>query len=402
MNRLSALAIVIALLSGVVAGELHALLTAPAPIAVDLEPHAAYVADAFYEGMNQVLEKGDPSLMETILDSSYTDHSLSSGTGSSAADLEAWLAALARSFPGIRVQATSAPIQDGWIVSTLILDTRSLKPENPLMLTLDAPRTMHDLLRIEQNRVVERWSAPPVDRIDWLSPVGQADFAATSNARQLALERITLPPQARLEVPNVNGAVLLAESGSAELGLRTYEGDWSATPATRFRLQPGEMNAIPAGQPFWIGNTQLEPAVLLMLSLRTTDPMSQRPPDPTARPDGDLVSRQLLTFGPAFSRIENAVHFEIAQIVLEAGTSIAPHNVQEAELVLAIDGEVEAIVDAGNVGVLMEGGTMSRQASSHRLQPGEALIAYADSEMSYRPAGGSLSTMLVITISSAR
>jgi hypothetical protein len=404
MNRLSAIAVAVALLTGLVVGELHALVTAPLPIAANSEPRAAQIAGTFYQGMNQLLEDGDPALLQTTLHPAYTDHALPSSPAATADDLETWLADLARSSPGIQIRATSTTIRNGFVASTLVLESRLPDSGSRLTLLFDASSTMHDLLRIENGRVVERWSAPPADRLGWMTPVGQADFVSTLDGREIALERIALPHHARLEVQNLYGAILLSESGSAETGLRSSQDSSPATPNTQSpdmsRLLPGETRTIPAAQPFWVGNSQREPAVLIMLSLRATHPIVQRSSDPFALVAGGMVSRELLSFGPAFSGIGEHLDVEINRIHLEAGATIAAHVVEEAELVLAIDGRVEVIVDAGVIGVLTAAGTISQRATTEVLQPGEALMAYADSEVSYLPAGESSSTMMVITITS--
>jgi hypothetical protein len=395
MNRFAAVAIACALLTGLVVGELRSLLTAPVAGTTIAEPRTAHTSAAFYQAMTDVLQTGDPARLRRILHPAFVDHSLGSEEQGSSHDLEAWLLSLRATDPEVRLEAVPLMARDGIAASSLSFALDPSETPQSLRLEVDATGPAYDLLRIENGLVIERWSTASARGPGTIRLASQVEFSAQPVARMAQLERITVRQYSRLDFANTNGAILLAESGAVEAIVTAGQGG-AADPA-QGALLPGETRTFPAGQSFRLSNTGIEPGVVLMASLRAFDPAVRQPPEPFGAGLPEGVSRELLISGPAASANDGAIRLALHDVALEPGAAIAAHTVPMAELALLIEGELEAAVSEGPVGLLTSAGSIRRTEDPPALQPGQAIIAYAQTQIGYRAGDAAPARLLIIT-----
>ena len=197
MNRIAAIGIALALVTGLVAGQLLSFVSVPAPIAANTESRATKVAETFYLGMNRILEQGDSDLMRTVLAESFQDHAMPSQSARNANDLENWVYGLARSSQHVQVEVSSTVTHDGYVISTLDFVLPNPAEAGTLASSLEATNTVQDVLLIENGQIVERWSAS-ADRLGWTHAIGQVEFELQAQMRQIVTEALAGTKKTRI------------------------------------------------------------------------------------------------------------------------------------------------------------------------------------------------------------
>jgi hypothetical protein len=403
-------ALVLALLTGIVLGQLRGL---RAPVSTTISasnPLGLVAAETFYAGINELLATGNPDALRPIADDAYVEHGVPPYPDS-LASLEEYLLGVRNVFPRARYVATDTIAQGDLVISRLAIDgpLESDSTGAPLASTGHSPG--FDVLRVERGRIIERWpsAAQPapasIETVDF--PVLLENAIVPQAAR---LERLTIDPHGRYASELHGGTMLLIESGEVEVHQQSaYASASYLVPAARsaadFTISgthvAGETVAIPATMSFRVANTGATNASVLALTIVL---LSNNAPMVTAEWDVDPgigMSRTLLVSGVPVPDSIAEIGLRLHQIALGPGAEIPRHLVTGGELLLVIEGRAEVFMHAGHAGVVTEQGMVSRRDGVIPLAAGQGLGANEESELACRAIGETGALLLLVTIEPA-
>ena len=274
------IAILLTLIIGMIVGQLHLVagnrvITPPVSKQKSADPR---MAAAFYESLNQLIRTGDASGVHAVVATGFVDNSPflpEPGTTET----------LLRYFQGLHAAASGAVIQVEDVTADGALIAVRLQLVGVAGLTvaglpvLSSSAKSYELLRIESDKVTERWASASLPAL--VESVGAFDIRFDANLlREPRLERVVLAPNAELSVNDHHGTILRVESGMLKFALLTPDATASAVhpdhdpvhpPANDDILNPGESVSIQPQRSFRIRNTGPEEASLVWLSIRNVD-----------------------------------------------------------------------------------------------------------------------------------
>jgi quercetin dioxygenase-like cupin family protein len=394
-------ALVLTLVTGIVLGQLHSL-DNPSVTAVPAASNrqAMLTARDFYDAVNTLLSFGNPSHLRGLVHPQFSDHSRHRDPGT-ADDLETDLLALRLAFPDLRIEPSNIVAHSGLVMTSLKVTGSPRGEIEGVAIDSDIVDAGFDYLRVEDGVVIERWASPAlpwpahaqtIDTLDNIMP--------RTTIRYVQLERITLERFAQRVFGGHSGTMLIIESGSIGLyrGLPNAVVNAAGVPIGGATFTTGDHITISAGSPFRIENAEPQPASVLSVTI--ADHPSQTNPTPAPNDDGSAPShtRELLTNEARIRAGEGPFELVVQQVQIGPGTSIAPHDVAAAEMLLVLEGSIEAAVQIGEVALLDVWDAVSRQSGLIALSSGQALTADPGTELSYRVAGSTPATLLLITL----
>ena len=263
-----------------------------------------------------------------------------------------------------------------------------------------------ELLRIEEDKVVERWASASLPAL--VESIGALDirFDATL-LREPRLERVVLAPKAELSVNDHHGTVLRVESGSLKFALLAPGAAGSADypdhapvhpPANDDILEPGESVSIQPQRSFRIRNTGPEEASLVWLRVREVDSQT----NPPATDDGDSANSgievSLLAGGTPIRSGQGPFTLVADRMVAPPGTSIPLHTTGEFELLLIESGIADIALQDRFVLAVTDHGALRTQKESFRLESGHGISAPLGVDLEYLTAGEEMTVLWVVTV----
>jgi mannose-6-phosphate isomerase-like protein (cupin superfamily) len=87
----------------------------------------------------------------------------------------------------------------------------------------------------------------------------------------------------------------------------------------------------------------------------------------------------------------------MSSVQLAPGATIAAHRVAEFEMLVVAEGTLDVDVRDGDIGVLTEMGTVSRQSGLISLTAGQGIAVDPGAEVSYRVTGQTPATIWLVT-----
>jgi hypothetical protein len=404
------IALALMLLSGLVIGNLSAL--DPVGQRVDAIPPASSgtsrTAVSFYSAIDMLLSTGDASSLRNTVHPDFIDHSPLSPEPGNIETLEAWLLSIRASSPDLRFTVTEVIAQNDLIA--VDLEQTSVPDVTIAGLPVTVPQATggYELLRVENGLVSERWASPALPgQIDpSVASLGGIDDSGW--IREPRIERLTFASQSRMEMIDHKGTVLIVESGSLNLRVAgpsdltlTDSPDganrsWSSADIP-VRLDAGALHTIEPDAPFLIWNTGQTDARLVALTVVQLAPVDYFY---SGLDDADEsgVTRQLLAGGATIRPDHGPFQLQVGHAVVAPGMAIAPHKVNELEMLFVTKGTVEATLENGWVFSLSDLNGLKTENDVATVGPDQAISAGYGVELSYQVTGSEPAEFWLITV----
>jgi hypothetical protein len=392
MRGAAPLALVLALLAGVLIGQLRQLdITADEPAPLLASQHIETVDD-FYAAIDHLLQTGDPGPLRAMTAPNFVHHDRLEDAEWSPADVERDLLLLRDAVPGLRIEATRVTGSRELVA----VETRLTGVADPTIagMSLD-PRFLgedYELLRVQNGRIAERWTGlGEAHRIRAI-----ARFAGVHDeprVRQAVVERLIWDPIARLEdAGQHHGIIVVVETGTLHL----MEPEAGNRPE---RSAPGDLQVVEPETAFALWSPGQEPATALVFSTRllAPTPVYQTPP-PIQATNGE-VTRSLLARDVTSEPATGAFEFVVSRATVAPGAIVPVHRVQESEMLLIEQGEIEATIIEGEVwGRRAVGLTAPYSKGSDAFEPGESVVVTGGSAVTHRVTGMGPAAFWLITL----
>jgi hypothetical protein len=396
-RRVVAIALVLALLTGLVAGQLASVLHQPFEIApVQGSGRLELLAADYYDAANGLLAGDGSDRFEAIVGADYVGHVDVSQTLERKDELLAHLEDLHSAFPRARMetQVVSSSVDLAVMRVEVVGATQGMLLGTALQRPNPAPHI--ETLRFAGDRLVERWGAPasPVN----IEQLGSTIYEPTiAVPMRLRLERITLAADGLLSLPANTNHLVLVESGTVTL----LGSDRPMRTATPVDIQPGELTVAAGSGPYRLTNSEQTGATFLLLRLVWHGP-----------DEGAILSLAL----PAASKDVGANRITLAtsaglttdrepwkvtltRVTLQAGVAIGTHLVDGVEIVALENGKLFVSGSACDSRcVETHDGRSAVITDDLHLEGTEGFAAARGAEVSYEPAGAGETTFLMITI----
>jgi mannose-6-phosphate isomerase-like protein (cupin superfamily) len=380
------------LLTGIVLGQIYTLGPAGTATVPALNPLAVQTTERFYTAVNSILETGDPSALRAILHPRFVDRSWDQEGPANSGELEDQLLALRQSLPGIRVAASTVTAEHSIVASTLAFSGTTQQITEGMTAGFAMTPTGYDLLKIDGSQVIERWAGPAFSIPAEVETLGATDVAGVPSFRLVDLSRLTIERFARHTVENHTGTILFVESGNLAVAVAS-----PTSPASGAKLGTGQHLEVPANEPFSPMNTGIEPVSALIMSisvLNTTETIGIHASSRELEPG---VSRDVLASGSEFRPGADRTQVTMSKMQLMPGAMIPAHRVAELEMLVVAEGSLDIDVHGGDIGVLTEMGTVSRQSGLITLTSGQGIAVDPGAEVAYRVTGQAPVTLWIVT-----
>lgn len=390
-------AVVLALLTGLVLGQLGSLATQPGAFRSRAPNDAEYqleTARGFYDNVNHLLETGDRAI-EATLAPGFTEH-LPEGNGErTLPEMVDWLLALRATWPKLRITVVSLDQHDAWIVARLKIDPGPPQAlSGALLLEIDS-EFVNEYLQVEGNQVTDRWSAVmdvPVATLNF-----QTQFTWKSSQLTVpAIERVSLAPDSMMRFPLEGPAMLLVESGSVRIDRASSDADGNGHSGTE-PIRDGEVRMLENAAALQVRNLSHDPAdIWIFASNAGVDSQTER-----NAPDGSVITR-IFAFMPllTLSPLATSKRISVTRITLPPGAAVAPHSAGIVETIAVVEGAVETTVERGYALLCADHGTAIPFDDTATIAAGAGFGMKGFSSFSYRVAGTSPATLLVMRIDS--
>jgi hypothetical protein len=389
MPRIAAIiALGLMLLTGIAIGQVPNLgISSMQPAAVP-STDSSLTVDRFYAAINHLLLTGEVANLRTVAAPDYVEHHNVDAPGD-IDSLEGSLLALRARFPDVQLEAI--PITGERELIAVQVRVRGMNDPILAGLSVDvaSPVESYELLRIQGDRVTERWTTFTMPgSYETVASVEQLEL--TARLRQPVVERLTLEPQALLEDHMHHGAVIIAESGTLRVQL-------AGSTDLPERLEPGVAKVVEPEASFELWNAGREPATAFLLSVRVLDSIPAY-----AHTSGDAeergISRELLAGGAGLRPLEGPFEMRVGHAIAVPGTTVPAHLVDEAEMMLVTEGTLQAHVVSGEVWTVSHSGDFQSKDGSHAIGPDQAISAGFGTELSYEVTGNDPAEFWLITI----
>lgn len=409
----SVVALVLMLLTGLVLGQMTSLGRNPAPLAATSDTASAETARAFYSAINLFLKTGDAGSVAHVLAPTFVGHSAHSSREESADDLIHYWQSLRSTFSGLKLEVSDLSAQAGIVAVDVTITGETSGSFAGVALDAGAGVSGYEVLRVEGEQIVERWGSremPPLYQFGI-----SVDIPIPANAiPEPRIERLTFEPNGSLEVIDHDGFVLIAESGTI-----TYQGvrrridrsdpgmvsESASTDSAlgkidaTVELKTGQAFDAPAGVRYRIVNHGPGSANALMLSIRQGQlGMGNVVAQEVTESIG--VNRTLLAGGgSATAQYENGSRaVAVGQVVLSPGATIPRHVVEDAELLVVIEGEIDVTVHHGTLIWNQPGKSFVTVAHKQTISAGQGARANPGAVLEYHAGGDEPATLWIVTI----
>ena len=337
-----------------------ALVNGPAMSAADLA-----VVEQLYAGLNDVLAGGDPAQLDAVLAQDAVVE-LPGQPAGDRATLLAWLVALRRAAPGIRLTLADVLVGGNRAAARATADGGQPWLAGAPLLGVPAAWDASAFLQLRDGRVAAfALIAAPPPMAEALPPFRQSIGPGTDGLTVARLHLPTRRSQAPLHL--LQGQLLLAEAGAAQVdGAGSVQrvvvgpdgGQWHAVlrSAQPIVLQPGDALRIPPDVPLTIHSADAGSATLLLLGALPLAPEAAR------RPLASQHSASRFASGAGLLQLADGASLEpvadgqtpidggsggeaivtVTRATLPPGAALAPHPVAGGELIA---------VEAGLLGV---------------------------------------------------
>jgi hypothetical protein len=351
-------------------------------------PRALETARAFYDGMNLLLRNGDREL-ESTLAPDFVEHPPDNQSVRTAQAMIEDLLDARVLWPSLRMTVASLDQHDSMIVARLRIEPGTTQAISGLLLENRPPTQVTEYLRVDGVGVSERWSAD----LD----LPRAAFAVQTdlpwNTRTLttpAIERITLEPGERVQIPLEGRAMVQVENGVVQLD---HDGiDLDGMPQIAAEPIPaGGARFVDATDAVLARNISSDAALVWVFAVDT----GQVPLDGAAiRVSSFIALKDAAQHG-------TRQRLSVARVTLPAGALVTAHAADIAEVIVVIDGAIEVTIEDGQALVSPDGATTYLVDDRAAITAGDGISMRDGSTLGYRVTGPQPATLLVMRIDSA-
>lgn len=386
-----------------IAGSLvaAALFLQPAPSAESSASTTTDIVAAFYDAANEAIATGNTRPLAAILSPGFVDREPALGETPDRDGLLSYLLALHAANPAVQLQAD--PILGAGnraMARVTVTNGGDLQGLSDTIGGIDPPWAPVELFRVENGVIAERWSSN--DGLTLLRPLasGITDLP-TPSPRQLALQRVTLPPGATFDRRADGPSFVLLEKGSLQLQLTSH-----ASRAEEYAkvetipLIQGQSFAVPPFSQLHAMNVGGSEAQMLMVRF-----------DLPRLSTADAVTAHVATpipNGAASQTLAGDLAVEVAAGPWRLGLAVITLGSQAEVAVSAAAGPVLVAVDAGELVVTPWGQAWRRnqddgmhlQTSAKRttLPYGDGLTLLTRSQTTMENATSAPATAIVLTL----
>jgi hypothetical protein len=395
------IALTLMLLTGIVVGQLRSLGPTRSEAMPAEDPLAQRAAANYYDAVNSLLASGDAVSLRAVLHQNFVDHSGSSQDASTAHELESQLLSLSGTLPGIQITPATITVQNAVVASNVSFTGTTQQITDDLTAEFENPPPAFEMLRIADGKVIERWAGPALSAPATVDSLTSLDASEPATAfRELRFDRLTFARFAQQTVAIHAGTFLFIESGVVQYHFSTElvgKPGNEAASENGGELRAGDILRIPAAEPYSLVNNGLHDATVLRLTTLFADNSS---PISTTLSNAPApgVTRELLMSGAGIRPLQDAFQIDLLLVTLSPGAVITDHRVVEAEMLLAVDGRIEADISDGEVGVLTEQATIDRRTESLVLARGQGIAVYPKTGVAYRAASSTPATFWLVTV----
>jgi hypothetical protein len=394
MNRLAiAIAVLMALLTGLVLSQIGYLALRPAPVASRPSAQALTVAQSFYDDLNNVLATGDRSI-ESAIASNFVEHTPERAGSRTLPEMIDRLLAVRATWPHLRLTVVDLEQHDQLVAVRLNVDPGEPAEIPGIPLQATSVGEALEIVQIEHGGVTARWEAStPVATVDL-----HADIAWDDPSFDLpAIQQIALDPGDSVQLPLAASIVLLAETGSVLLD-REGTDVLGISRSLREPLRPGEVRILQGAKDrsVTISNASSEPAALWVFS--TSKRAVGESAALEATPEPGLPS--LVAFLPVqrpSSSISGAIQLSITRLTLPPGATVPVHELGAIEEIAVLDGSIEVTVGEERV-LLCRNGSASPFDDAETIAAGEGVSARESTSLGYHVTGLQPATILVMRV----
>jgi predicted ester cyclase len=413
------LAVVLALVSGVVLAETRRVVLVPA-VTLDGDPAAGTnegVIRRFYAAVNELLATGQEGPLDEVVDAELVEHPAPPGVTPDRTGFVRALRALRATAPTSRLTVLDVVAQGDRVAARVAI--AGAEGAAFLGRPLEGDRLWGgvDVFRVAAGRVVEHWRGAMDAAL--LEPLFTVTIPVAYTVRQVVtFERWTFAPDA-LEIQGTDWGmlVLFVDTGALTVGLSGEGGEaarlapgarggstagaWVVTGDGDRRLGAGDALVIPTLTRVTLRNDGPIPAVALAVKFST--PVPQWRPEgagSAVKMTGD-VSQEELAGGFTAVLPAGGVTIALGRAVLAPGAALPPRRVDVVELAAVAAGEADVTADGGAAWVTTGTGAGWRLGEAGTLAAGDGAHFDPGSAVGYRARGDSPLELLLVMIAAA-
>lgn len=396
MSRTTAsTAVILALLTGLVLGQLGSLATQPGAFrsgAPSTAPRSMETARSFYDAMSHLLATGD-RVLDASLAPGFTEHGPDGQTNRTLPEMIDGLVALRSTWPNLQLTVVSLDQHESMTVARLQIDPGKPRAIPGLPLPAVEPMVVTEHLRIDRSGITDRWSANL--GLPMATTMLQTELSWKPPSLSMpAIMRIAIEPGRAAPVPLDGPAILRAETGTVQLSQASNDfsgnGHSSIDP-----MLPGEMRLLETSEVIEVRNIGDEPAELWVFT-GNIGSVSQAPATVSSEPP--VI--KLFGFIPltAANSSNTTQRISIARVTLPPGTDIATHRTGIMEAIAIVDGELDVTVSHGQAVFCTDGASAHLFDGTDTFSAGSGISAKGPTTLSYRVAGSRPVTLFVMRI----
>jgi predicted SnoaL-like aldol condensation-catalyzing enzyme len=413
------LAIVLALVSGVVLAETRLVLLAPN---VSLGADARVAANAalvrrFYAAANSAITTGEVASFDGIVAADFIDHAARPLVTADRAGLIRSLRALHATAPSTRLAVLDLLSQQDRVAALIRIEGSEDTTFLDLPVATNQLWGAVDVFRIAAGHIVEHWDDQVGPAL--FQPLLDVTVPVQKPTRKtITLERWTYAPDT-------------SETGTTDFGLLVVLGDAGTLtidvdarsrvparlgtdgvnemanlhrtipPEATAKVRPGEALVVPQSRWFTIRNDGESPAVALVV--RAVVPTPQTGPASTGAettPPG--IEHVKLAGGLAVNLPEAETTVGIGRMGLAHGAAPPPHRVNIAELVAVEAGTMAVAVTGGAAWITTDPTAATRRTDSDLVPTFGGAMPDAETTVEYRNGGTSALSLVVVVFGGGR
>jgi predicted ester cyclase len=407
------LAIVLALVTGVVLAETRQVLVTPmATGAYTRSEVAAALVQQFYAATNDALATGDTGALEDVLAADFVDHAARPGTTPDRGGYLRSLLALREVAPALRLIVIDLVSERDRVAVRVGIEGAEGANFLGLPLGQVAFWAAGDVFRVEGGRIVERWGAPTGDaNFDSLLAIDVSIAKPADKA--LSLERWTFAPEAtETRMAGHGFIVLLVDAGTLTVQISsrvdgalpvpggkqgTAGGRHWALPGSPLPLGPGDAVTVPPDVRLTVRNDGTVPAVEFAVVATGDVSVTESVMEHVVQPSG--IKHEVLASGPMATLPTGEVTVAIGRVTLAPEAILPPHTVGAVELVAVEAGSM--VLAGGGAWVTALPGAVARRSGEARINAGRGVRTDRGTEVGYVAAGNSPLEIVLVTLTPA-
>lgn len=391
---------ILALLTGLVLGQIGSLAvprsqTAPSVSAVSEQDLAT--ARAFYDELNRFIATGERGV-ESMLALDFVDYTDSFPNGRNAAQFMTAWSAIGSFLPQLQLEAVDLQGRGALIAVRLDVHPGPSVAIPGLSVTAPAAGSVVEFLRIEHAMVAERWGAG--DRLPGMAVTLDADFDRTGPSLSgPVIQRLSLPAGQEVALSGTGTVVLRVISGELRLDRAAVDPQRVTHPISD-PATSGQFRIVDVIDTLLIRNLSQTATEFFAFSLHGLYPIEASPSGAATAVATPGIEVTALSYMPIELNGSSNKHLRLSvtEVILPAGSWVAPHTPAIVEEIVVLDGALEASVHSGRALVTLANGQAQPFDGFETASAGQGFSASSVATLGYRVASAQPATLLIMTI----